>query len=287
MYDLNKSPMGIYEKALPNWMTWKERLNAAKEAGFDYLEISVDESDERLSRLDWSKEERRDLKNLIDETGILIPSMCLSGHRRFPLGSENEETRKKAFEIMKKAIEFSVDTGIRIIQLAGYDVYYEEANEKTKALFIEGLRQAISWASKAGVMLAVEIMDTEFIGTILRALPYVREFNSPWFKIYPDLGNITQWSNDVPTELEVGIEHVVAIHVKETLPGKFKCVPFGQGTVDFINLFNKLKEIGYNGPFMIEMWSDNKKVSIEEAVKEIKDARVWVEERMKEGGFCA
>ena len=43
--------LGIYEKAMPNEYTWRERLEAAKKGGFDFLEISVDESDARLSRL--------------------------------------------------------------------------------------------------------------------------------------------------------------------------------------------------------------------------------------------
>ena len=31
--------LGIYEKALPPELNWKERLLAAKEAGFDYVEM--------------------------------------------------------------------------------------------------------------------------------------------------------------------------------------------------------------------------------------------------------
>ena len=44
--------LGIYEKAMPNEYTWRERLEAAKKGGFDFLEISVDESDARLPA--WS-----------------------------------------------------------------------------------------------------------------------------------------------------------------------------------------------------------------------------------------
>ena len=50
--------LGLYEKALPPELTWEERLRAVKELGFDYLEISVDEKDERLARLDWTQTER-------------------------------------------------------------------------------------------------------------------------------------------------------------------------------------------------------------------------------------
>ena len=55
-------PIGIYEKALPYSGTWRERLAMAQEAGFDFVEMSVDESDERLARLDWSAGERAELR---------------------------------------------------------------------------------------------------------------------------------------------------------------------------------------------------------------------------------
>ncbi|MCR6038440.1 xylulose 5-phosphate 3-epimerase, partial [Salmonella enterica subsp. enterica] len=51
-------PLGIYEKALPAGECWLKRLTLAKELGFDFVEMSVDETDERLSRLDWSREQR-------------------------------------------------------------------------------------------------------------------------------------------------------------------------------------------------------------------------------------
>ncbi|MEJ1789200.1 xylulose 5-phosphate 3-epimerase, partial [Escherichia coli] len=43
-------PLGIYEKALPAGECWQERLKLAKQLGFDFVEMSVDETDERLSR---------------------------------------------------------------------------------------------------------------------------------------------------------------------------------------------------------------------------------------------
>ena len=40
----------VYEKAMPDSLSWRERLEAAGEAGFDALELSIDESDRRLAR---------------------------------------------------------------------------------------------------------------------------------------------------------------------------------------------------------------------------------------------
>jgi L-ribulose-5-phosphate 3-epimerase len=79
---------------------------AGKTLGFDFVEMSVDETDARLARLDWSREQRLALVSAIAETGVRVPSMCLSAHRRFPLGSEDDAVRAQGLEIMRKAIRW-------------------------------------------------------------------------------------------------------------------------------------------------------------------------------------
>ena len=41
--------LGLYEKSMPNTLTYEEKLKLPKASGFDYMEISIDESDEKLS----------------------------------------------------------------------------------------------------------------------------------------------------------------------------------------------------------------------------------------------
>ncbi len=101
---MRNHPLGIYEKALAKDLSWPERLVLAKSCGFDFVEMSVDETDERLSRLDWSAAQRTSLVAAMIETGVGIPSMCLSAHRRFPFGSRDEAVRERAREIMSKSI---------------------------------------------------------------------------------------------------------------------------------------------------------------------------------------
>ncbi|MDZ5033967.1 TIM barrel protein, partial [Clostridium perfringens] len=105
--------LGLYEKSMPNTLSFKEKLQCARECGFDYMEISIDETDEKLARLDMTKEERFEIVKAMFEVGLPIRTMCLSGHRKYPLGSLNEETRNRALEIMEKAIDLAYDLGIR------------------------------------------------------------------------------------------------------------------------------------------------------------------------------
>ncbi len=252
--------LGLYEKALPPELGWEERLRAVKELGFDYLEISIDETDERLSRLDWTSEERDALHSAMRETGVPIQSMCLSGHRRFPYGSADPAIRARAHEITEKAVLFAREFGIRVIQLAGYDVYYEPSTPESLRLFEEGLRSACEVAEKYQVMLAMEIMDTPLMSSITRYLKYKAVLPSPWFTVYPDVGNLSAWGNDTAAEISLGRNGMVGVHLKDTLavtedfPGKFKCVPFGSGCVDFPACLGQLERESYRGPYMIEMW---------------------------------
>lgn len=281
--------LGIYEKALPKELSWKERLTMAKDLGFDFVEMSIDETDERLSRLDWTVEERIALTTAIQETGIKILSICLSGHRRYPFGSSDESIREQALLIMKKAIDFASDLGVRTIQLAGYDVYYEKKTLNSREYFIKNLKKAVQLAAEKEIVLSIEIMDDPFINSISKFLQIKAQIPSPYLQVYPDLGNLSAWSqNDVGYELEQGIGSITAIHLKDTLavtetfPGKFKEVPFGAGCVDFLGALSTLKRLDYNGPFLIEMWSETS----DSPEIEIEEAKEFLLPFLKEAGYC-
>ena len=249
--------LGLYEKAMPKELTWREKLTAAKEAGYDYVEISIDETDEKLARLDMSREERTELVSLMAEIGVPIRTMCLSGHRKYPLGSNDPEVCARGMEIMEKAIALAEDLGVRIIQLAGYDVYYEESSEETKQRFEENLKKSVLMAARAGVLLGFETMETEFMNTVEKAMKYVNIVDSTYLNVYPDSGNITNaavsYGTDVLEDLRSGKGHLVALHLKETVPGKFREIPFGTGHVNFKDMIHTAWELGIR-KYVTEFW---------------------------------
>lgn len=249
--------LGLYEKSMPAELGWKEKLEAAKAAGFDFVEISIDETEEKLKRLDMTQAERMEMVNLMKIVGMPIRTMCLSGHRRYPLGSHDPAIRGKGMEIMKKAIQLADDLGIRIIQLAGYDVYYEDSSEETTTYFVENLKKATEMAARAGVVLGFETMETEFMNTVEKSMKYVNMVSSMYLNVYPDIGNITNatktYGTDVLEDLRAGKGHLVAMHLKETIPGVFREIPFGTGHVDFESAIKTAWELGIR-KFVTEFW---------------------------------
>ena len=249
--------IGLYEKAMPAALSWREKLACAKRCGYDYVEISIDETDERLARLDWTAAERQELAQLMIEEGVPIRSICLSAHRKYPLGASDPAVRARSLEIMEKALQFADDLGIRTIQLAGYDVYYEDTTAETKRLFLENLRIATEMAAVKGVQLGFETMETPFMDTVWKAMHYVRAVGSPYLGVYPDSGNLTNAAvadaHDVLEDLRLGAGHLVAMHLKETVPGAYREVPFCTGHVDFEAIIACAWELGVRR-FVTEMW---------------------------------
>lgn len=249
--------LGLYEKSMPANLSWNEKLEAAKNAGFDFLEMSVDETDEKLGRLEMTLKDRLKLSELMKKIGLPIGTMCLSGHRKYPLGSLDPAIRKRSLDIMDKAIELASDLGIRIIQLAGYDVYYEESDEETKQYFEENLKKVSDMAACAGVILGFETMETEFMNTVEKSMKYVRQISSVYLNVYPDIGNITNaaitYGTDVLEDLKLGKGRLAAMHLKETIPGIFREVPYGEGHVDFEKAIATAWELGVR-KYVTEFW---------------------------------
>ncbi len=259
----NRFRLGIYEKAMPAELSWEDRLTKAKEAEFDFIEISVDETDDRLARLDWTDNDIYSLRRLCEKLEMPLQSMCLSAHRKFPFGSMDDAIRSESLVIMEKAITLAYKLGIRCIQLAGYDVYYEKHSEQTHLRFIDGMQQATKMAERAGIMLGVEIMDTPYLNSLSKFEVLKREIPSPYFMSYPDVGNISGWNHDICTELVLSQDHIVQVHLKDTLrvsencTGQFRDLVIGEGEVNFHAIFKTLKEINYAAPLVIEMWAQN------------------------------
>jgi predicted hexulose-6-phosphate isomerase len=277
MHSPNRIVLGIYEKALPAAMSWTERLSSAAAAGYDFVEMSIDEADERLERLDWGPGPRAELRQAIADAGLPITTLCLSGHRRFPMGSASPEIRQKSLDMMQKAIFLAADVGMRMVQVAGYDVFYEPSSAATRARFMDGLCQAVEWASQCGVMLGLENVDRCLI-SMTQLIDIIRQFGSPWLQVYGDIGNLSAVGCDMEAELEAARGHLAGIHVKDTRAGEFRRVPLGGGTVPFVKAFRALWRIGFTGPMLLEMWGGQD----ENPVQTITESRRWLMARLEE-----
>ena len=254
---MKKYEIGLYEKAMRNTLTWKEKLQCAKECGYDYLEISIDATEEKINRIYMDTEEKREIMEAIFDTGIPIGSMSVSALTKYALGDPDQAVRDRGMEIAEKSIQLSSALGVRTVMIPGYDIYYGESTIETKRYFLENIRKIAEIAEREGILVGFETMENNFMNTTGKAVQYVNMVDSAYLKIYPDAGNITNAAvanrHDVCEDLSLGKGKLIALHLKETKPEVYREVPFLTGHVEFERIINTAWKLGVRR-YVTELW---------------------------------
>ncbi len=249
--------IGLYEKAMPADISWREKLKAAKDANYDFVELSIDATEDRIRRIYMTKEERLDLVKQLYELDMPIGTLNDSALTKYAIGSEDDATAARGMEILEGSISLAADLGARVVMIPGYDVYYDPSTPKTVARFTENLKKAVLMAESAGVTLGFETMENEFMNTVEKGMAYVNLCDSCYLQMYPDIGNMTNaavmYHTDVLEDLEKGHGHLTGLHLKETKPGVFREVPYGEGHVDFEAAISKAWDLGIRR-YVTEFW---------------------------------
>ena len=275
MMDIRDCLLGLYEKALPFSLNWDEKLNAVKELGYDFMELSIDA--DHTDRLDWTDAEINSLLEKSKKYNIPFHTLALSANRGWPLGSKDEKTREYGKELLKKAVILAKKLDAGIVQVATYDVYDEEGDDETDRLFLESIRECAQTAAQYEVTLGLETMDLPYADSVKKCKRIVDEIASPWIKIYADTGNIASAGYDFANEINGDIDIIVAVHLKDSRPGVVRHVVHGTGIVDFDTVFQALNENEFQGFFVAEMWGEGDPKYMEKA----RDAGVFLRHKIE------
>ena len=241
---------GVYEKALPP-VSWQERFEIAKEAGFDFIEISVDKN--RMDKLDWNEEEIEELKRLSTAYEMPLQTMTLSCNRYFPIG--DPELRGQGILNTKKAILLAEKLGIGLIQLTAYDVYQKESTDETKRLFREAIEEILRFDEEHGILLAIEVLeDVPHFNTSKKLCAFLKEISHPLLWEYADTGNLVYNGFDPVEDLKDAFPYMKALHIKDAVWHNEHNVLYGEGLVDFDAVLSLLKDGNYSGPLVSECW---------------------------------
>ena len=248
--------LGLYEKAMPE-VSWPEKLRIAKEAGYDFVEISIDASEEKIARVYSSRAERKQLTDWMYELEMPIRTLNASALTKYALGDPDPAVRGRGLDIASNAIGLAEDLGVRILMIPGYDVYFKPHSDETERLFEAAIRELSLQAAVAGVQLAFETMENDFMNTVGKGLAWVDRIGSNYLKLYPDIGNTTNGclplGIDPAEDLRSGGAAVAALHLKETKPGIYRETPYGTGHVDFDRAVEAAWAIGVRR-YVTEFW---------------------------------
>jgi len=253
MLKLKDLPLGIYEKSFDPRLSWNDKLILIKDAGYDYLEIAIDATPERLSRLE-DRSEQIKIRRASESLDTPLYTMAFTANRFFPLGCEDDSIREEGVKLLMRALDFASFVGAKTINIVSYDEYEKPRNFNTEGYFLQSIKRCVDHAAIRGVIISLETMDSDFMDTTEKALYYVRAIDSAFLQIGADPGNIHGMGHNPVTDIPVGGKHIVEVEFKDTVRGNVRDIFFGEGTLDFDAVFKMLGEIKYQGFLAAEMW---------------------------------
>ncbi len=140
------------------------------------------------------------------------------------------------------------DIGSQIILINGYDVYDTSSTPETVERFGRNIAKAAEICASYGVVLAIENAERPFMDRFSKVAEWVRHIDSPYLRIYGDIGNtFNAFEGDVELALadfEEGRGITAAVHLKDTMPGEYRFTRYGEGYVDFRRSVQKCMDIG-------------------------------------------
>lgn len=244
-----------------------QQLELAARAGLAGVQVSVGPSPESIPLREESA--RRLYRELGKRHGIEFPSVAAGGIlNRIPLKSEPQSAvyvidaveAAAALGSTNILIAFFSNGDLRLRDASGEHINrsdgpfasYEWDSAGVERV-IAALKQIAPRARDHNILLGLENTLTAE-----QNLEILERVDSPWVKVYYDVGNSTSYGYDVPTEIRrLGKDRICEIHIKETLglddPRKELLGGPASRGVDFDGAAAAVREIGYEKWFVLEL----------------------------------
>lgn len=231
--------------------TMSEKFAAAKEAGFDGIELALPGSDVA------------EAKKAVAETGFPVDGSVCAAHWQVRHSDPDESVRAEALKYLETALRETHDVGGHTVLLVvghGKDGTEEEVWERS----VTNIRKAIPLASKLGVAIAIENVWNHFCydhdgpadQSAEKLVRYVDEFESPFVGMQFDIGNHWKYGNTGDWIRALG-KRIIKLDVKGFSREQDKFTGIGEGDLDFPDVVAALEEINFHGWCAAEVGGGN------------------------------
>lgn len=221
-------------------------IEKAKEMGFCCVDFAIGNPDEFPAEQVKEKLEKTGMKGICT---IALP------HEANPV-SDDSASRERAYEMMKKAVDICNKIGADILGGVNYTAWgYLTGKPRTEVEWnraVKHVRRVAQYAEKTGsVTICLECVnrfETHILNIAEDAIRLCRETGEENVKVHLDCFHMIREEKSFRDPVLIcGKKYLGYVHVNENDRG----IP-GTGLVPFEIFFEALKEIGYDGPVVIE-----------------------------------
>jgi len=235
---------GLVYEMLPQNLSHLERCKLAKEVGFEVVQAPTT-SDQRTAE---------EMKAAADKAGICIDSVMNMDHWDYPLSSSEPAVVEKSLSGMRTSLHnaklWGSDAVLLVPAVVNAQTSYRDAWTRSQ----RQIRKLIPLASELKVVIGIEEVWNKFLLSPLEMQHYVAEFNSPWIKVWFDIGNVLLYGYPQDWIRTLG-KSIVKLHIKDFKRDKngYAWVNLGDGDTDWAEIRKALAEINYSGSVIVEL----------------------------------
>ncbi|MBQ7035345.1 MAG: sugar phosphate isomerase/epimerase [Clostridia bacterium] len=240
--------------------TLEKNFALAKKAGFEGVEVALDEKGE--VSLESKEKDLLEVKRKANENGIELYSVASGLYWDYWLNDEDAAVREKAKDIVKKHLETASILGCESILVIpgsvnaefaapGKVIDYETAYNRS----LEAILELKETAEQFKVEIGLENVWNKFLVSPLEMRDFIDKVGSKYVGSYLDVGNIL--FNGYPEHwISILGDRIKKVHFKDyrvAAGGLHGFVDLLAGDINYPAVMEALKSIGYDGWVSAEM----------------------------------
>jgi fructoselysine 3-epimerase len=245
--------------SLSSFLYFNYRLEDAirQTAGFGYDGIDVWGGRPHAYRGDRNTGELRQLRVLLEECGLAVPSF-IPAQFRYPtsLCSPIEVIRNDSIRYIETGIEIAQALGSDIVSVCPGHTLHGQSIEHGWACLADSLKRLADYAARRSMRLALEPADryeTDLVQNTEQARRMLHEVGSHALGIVFDVGHSQIVGEDPATAVRALGSTLFHVHIDDTQGQRDDHLVPGLGIIDFGSFFAALHDVGYKGFLAAEL----------------------------------
>lgn len=189
--------------------------------------------------------------DVVIETGARF---VLDAHRKHYPSLLTLDGRGKRLDYLIRCVDLAAAMGAEVCSLWSGHNTDDLPEEHVWDLLLEGLEKVVAHGEACGVTIAMEPEPGMFIETLDEFLRLSQFLVGRRFGLALDVGHLM-----VTGETPIGDQirrvgpHLATVAIEDMVAGVHDHLPFGQGDIDFAEVFDALSDVGYDGLVSVEL----------------------------------
>ncbi len=211
---------------------------------------------------DYSRQDRQNVKKLIDQHGLKLTGFALSGGLlglQYNFGCPRSTIRKLTLQYYLDHVELASELGCPLFNVLTGNVLHGTTREQARKWTMEALHELTAEAEKKKVILGLHpqyIAESTLMLTVDDALEMIKELSSKWVKIIYDTAQQNIVYRNFMDDIRACGDKLCYVHAADNDGIRWTHDAIGRGTVDWEGILRALKEIGFEGSMCVQCFSD-------------------------------